>query len=136
MANKEITDLTAYTDRPSDSDVFIFERVTAGVTRKITFLNMIRDRWITKTAAYTAVADNSILANTTAAAFTIKLPAAPAAGDAVRIADSHGKWNTNNLTVDRNGKKIRAATSNITLNIQWQKVTFVYVDDTNGWIYY
>ncbi|GAG32181.1 unnamed protein product, partial [marine sediment metagenome] len=110
MADKEIDDLTAYTTQPADTDVFVFKRVTAAVTRSITYLNLVKDWWETKTAAYTAVKNDRLLVNTTSVAITIKLPAAPVAGDTIRIADSHGKWNTNNVTVDRNGKKIRAAT--------------------------
>lgn len=136
MANKEIDGLTGYTDKPADVDVFVFKRISAAVTRNISFLNLIRDRWVVKTAAYTSSANDRLLANTTSSAFTIKLPSAPASGDTIRYADSHGKWNSNNLTIDRNGKKIRAGTSNVTLSTQWQKVTFVYVDATNGWIYY
>lgn len=133
---KEIDDLTEYTSKPADADAFVFKRVVAGVTRHITFLNMIRDRWAIKIAAYTAAANDRILANTTAAAFTVTLPLTPTAGDTIRIADSHGQWDSNNLTVDRNGENIRGAGSNITHNTQWLKITYVYVDATVGWIYY
>ena len=135
MANKEIGDLTAYTSQPADTDLFVFQRVTAEVTRSISYLDLVRDYWETKIAAYTAVKNDRILANTTAGVFTIKLPPSPVAGDTVRVRDSHGKWNTYNLTIDRNGSKIRAATSNLTLSTQWQTVHFVYVDSTAGWTY-
>jgi len=135
MANKEISDLAAFTTKPADDDVYAMEDISAEVTRKQTFLNLTKDYWETKTAAYTAVNHDRLLANTTGGIFTIKLPASPTAGDTVEIKDSHGKWNTNNLTVDRNGSKIRAAASNYTGSTQWATVKFVYVDATAGWQY-
>jgi len=135
MANKEIDDLTAFTTQPASTDVFVFKRITAAVTRSITFLNLTKFWWVVKTTTYTASAGDKILANTTTAAWTFKLPASPVAGDDVWVRDSHGKFNTNNLTVDRNGSKIRAAASNLTLNTQWQTVHFVFVDSTAGWTY-
>ena len=134
--SKEIDDLTEYTSKPESSDMFLFKRVTAGVTRCISFLNMVRDRWVVKTAAYTLQANDRILANTTSTAVTLTLPLSPSVGDTIRIADSHGQWNSNNLTVDRNLEKIRGASSNITHSTQWEKVTYVYVDSTVGWIYF
>lgn len=135
MANKEISDLTEFTTKPADGDVFAMEDISAEVTRKITWLNLLRDRWETKITTYTAVKHDKILANTTAGAFTVKLPASPTAGDTVEFKDSHGKWNTSNLTVDRNGSNIRAAASNYTGSTQWATVKFVYVDATAGWHY-
>jgi len=133
---KKINELTEYTDKPADTDLLILERFSAVVTRSISFLNLLRDRWDLKIAAYTSLANDRLLANTTAGAFTIKLPLDPVEGDTVRIADSHGNWNTANLTIGRNGENIRGAASDTTLNTQWQKVTYVYVDVTIGWIYY
>lgn len=133
---KDISELTEFTDTPDDADLMILWRTVAGVTRSISFLNLLRDRWVTKIAAYTSSANDRILANTTAGIFTIKLPLNPTAGDTIRIADSHGQWDTNNLTIGRNGHNIRGAASDTTLSTQWQKVTYVYVDVTVGWIYY
>jgi len=84
---------------------------------------------------YTTVAGAQILANTTSAVITVALPAAASTGDEVTIIDSYGTFQSNNLTVDRNGLKINSGTSNLTLSNNGQSLTLVYVDATRGWVY-
>ena len=84
---------------------------------------------------YTAVAGAQILANTTTSTITITLPAAASTGDEVTIIDAYGTFQSNNLTVDRNGLKINSGTSNLTLSNNGQSLTLVYVDATRGWVY-
>ena len=84
---------------------------------------------------YTAVAGAQILANTTTSTITVTLPAAASAGDEVTIIDARGTFQSNNLTVDRNGLNINSATSNLTLANNGQSLTLVYVDATRGWAY-
>jgi hypothetical protein len=81
-----------------------------------------------------AVTGVGYFADTTSAAFTITLPATPAAGAVVGIADYANTFATNNLTVDRNGSNIGGVAENATLEINGISVTFVYVDATQGWI--
>lgn len=66
-------------------------------------------QWVTKNTAYTAVAGDRLLADTSAGAFTITLPATPAIGDEVWFADSGANWATNNLTVSGNGNNVDGA---------------------------
>ena len=63
------------------------------------------------------------------------LPSAASTGDEVTIIDSYGTFQSNNLTVDRNGLKINSGTSNLTLSNNGQSLTLVYVDATRGWVY-
>jgi|TARA_R110000824_G_scaffold107143_1_gene253145 hypothetical protein len=84
---------------------------------------------------YTAVAGAQILANTTTSTITVTLPAAASTGDEVTIIDAYGTFQSNNLTVDRNGLKINSGTSNLTLSNNGQSLTLVYVDATRGWVY-
>ena len=84
---------------------------------------------------YTAVAGAQILANTTTSTITITLLAAASTGDEVTIIDAYGTFQSNNLTVDRNGLKINSGTSNLTLSNNGQSLTLVYVDATRGWVY-
>jgi hypothetical protein len=60
-----------------------------------------------KTAPFTAVAGKGYFVNTTCAAVTVTLPASPTAGDVVSFKDYAGTFDTNNLTLCRNGNKIR-----------------------------
>lgn len=61
--------------------------------------------WTSKTATYTAVKGDKILAGTAGGAFTINLPATPAVGDPVAVAPLT-TWTANNLTVAGNGHNI------------------------------
>ena len=84
---------------------------------------------------YTTVAGAQIFANTTSNPITVTLPASPATGDEVTIIDTRGTWNSNNLTVGRNGQPINTAASDLTLNTNGQSITLVYIDATRGWAY-
>ncbi len=87
-----------------------------------------------KTATFTAVSGDGFFCNTTSGGFTCNLPAGTA-GAIVSLADYAGTWQTNNLTVTPNGsQKIGGVNASVILNTQGQSVTFVYVDDTQGWI--
>jgi hypothetical protein len=87
-----------------------------------------------KTATFSAVSGNGYFCNTTAGAFTVNLPAG-SAGAIVSLADYAGTWQTNNLTVSPNGsEKIGSVNGDVTLNVEGQSVTFVYVDSTQGWL--
>jgi hypothetical protein len=87
-----------------------------------------------KTATFTAVSGNGYFVNTTAAAFTVNLPAG-VAGAIVSLADYAATWQTYNVTVAPNGTdKIGSLNENAFLSTEGQSVTFVYVDSTQGWI--
>ena len=81
-----------------------------------------------------AVTGVGYFADTTSAAFTITLPATPAAGAVVGIADYANTFATNNLTVGRNGSNIGGVAADGKLSTNGLSVTFVYVDATQGWI--
>jgi len=84
----------------------------------------------TKTTTYTAVKNDGVLTNTTGGAFTVTLPASPANGDQVIIADAGGTWGTNNLTVGRNGNYIADVAQDLVCDISGVSVQFVY--NTSG----
>jgi hypothetical protein len=67
-----------------------------------------------------------VLANTTAGAFTVTLPATPATGNQCVIADHSATFGTNNLTVGRNGSTINGTAADLTLDISGVSVQFVY----------
>ena len=84
---------------------------------------------------YLAVAGDQIFCNTSSAILTVTLPASPSTGDEVTIIDSRGNFNSNNVTVGRNGSNIMSAASDDALNVNGQSATLIYLDSTRGWAY-
>ena len=88
-----------------------------------------------KTASFTAVSGNGYFVNTTSGAVTITLPATPSAGDIVSVKDYAQTFDTNNLTVGRNGEPINGGNvSDPTVSTKGASITFIYVDGTQGWV--
>jgi len=86
-----------------------------------------------KTATFTAANGEGYFANTSGGAFTMNLPAGTA-GNIVSVVDYTNTFQTNALTVAPNGsQKIGGVAASNTLSTEGQSVTFVYVDDTEGW---
>ena len=87
-----------------------------------------------KTSAYTAVAGQGVFANTSGGAFTVTLPSSPTLGDFVSFIDYAGTFDTNNLTIARNGKNIQGVAEDLTVSVERAGLTLVFVDDTQGWL--
>jgi len=86
-----------------------------------------------KTATFTAANGEGYFANTSGGAFTMNLPAGTA-GNIVSVVDYTNTFQTHSLTIVANGsQKIGGKTTNAGLSTEGQSVTFVYVDDTEGW---
>ena len=81
-----------------------------------------------------ATAGNGYFCNTTAGAITLTLPGSPTIGDEVSFVDYAGTFDTNNLTVARNGKKINGAEADLTVATERAANTLVYTDTTQGWL--
>jgi hypothetical protein len=92
--------------------------------------------WRAVSAAETVQAGAQILANTNGGAFTLTLPASPSTGDEVSVIDQGYDFNTNALTVGRNGSNIANSAADLTVNTQGAGFTLVYSGDaTTGWTY-
>ncbi len=91
--------------------------------------------WCTtaKTSPFTAVSGDGFFVNTSAGAITVTLPASPSAGDIVAFKDYAGTFDTNAVTICRNGSNINGGAFNSVLNTEAQSVTLIYVDGTKGW---
>ena len=87
-----------------------------------------------KTSGFTAVSGEGYFCNTTSAAFTVTLPASPSAGDIVSVSDYAQTFDTNNLTLGRNGSNIAGQAKDSLLTTEGIAVTLVYADSTKGWI--
>jgi len=87
-----------------------------------------------QTTGFTAVAGKGYPCNTTAAAFTATFPASASVGDQIALVDYAGTFDTNNLTINPNGLKLKGATNNLLALTERQGVTLTYVDVTQGWV--
>jgi len=81
----------------------------------------------------TAVAGRGYFIDTTSGTVTVTLPTSPKIGDTITIADYATTFATNNVTINPNGNKIEASTTNGTLSTNDQTHTLVYTDSTQGW---
>jgi hypothetical protein len=81
-----------------------------------------------------AVAGNGYFCNTTSAAFTVTLPTAATIGDFISFIDYAGTFDTNNLTIGRNGHNIQGTAADLTVATERAGFTLVYVDATQGWL--
>lgn len=81
--------------------------------------------WIRKTANYTALDGEGIIADTSGGVFTITLPATPVLGSYVVLVDG-ASWATNNLTVARNGSTIEGFASDLILDVKDTRVDLVF----------
>jgi hypothetical protein len=81
-----------------------------------------------------AVAGEGYFCNTTGGAFTVTLPTAATIGDFISFIDYAGTFDTNNLTIARNGHNIQGAAADLTVATERAGFTLVYVDATQGWL--
>ena len=86
------------------------------------------------TANTTATAGVGFFGNTSGGAFILTLPSSPSAGDIVAVKDYANTFDTNALTIARNGEKIQGGTTDMTLNTEGLAITLFYVDSTKGWM--
>ena len=83
---------------------------------------------------FTASVNVGYMVNTTTAAITATLPAAPSIGDQVAFVDFNETAATNNITLNPNGLKIDGTTSNTVIKNSGEGVTILYTGTTRGWI--
>lgn len=116
-----------------DGNLFFKRNVssTETVVRVATNTNLLSYTRVTGNT--TAVSRQSYIADTSGGTFTITLPASPASGDWVVIADG-ASFQTTALTVGRNSSTIADIAENLSLNIEGVSVTFVY--DGSTWEVY
>ena len=81
-----------------------------------------------------AVAGEGYFCNTTGGAFTVTLPTAATIGDFISFIDYAGTFDTENLTIARNGHNIQGVAADLTVATERAGFTLVYVDATQGWL--
>lgn len=87
----------------------------------------------TITSSVTAHSGEQFFVDTNGGAVTVTLPASPAAGDVIRFFDLRKTFDTNALTVARNGKLIQGDSADMTVNSEGAAFDLVYSGDSYGW---
>jgi hypothetical protein len=85
------------------------------------------------TGNLTAVSWGQYFVNTNGGAVTLTLPASPAVGDKIRVYDVAKTFDTNNLTVGRNGKLIQGDAADLTVSTEGAAFELVFSGNTFGW---
>ena len=92
--------------------------------------------WCTtaKTSPFTAANGVGYFVNTSGGGVTVTLPSSPSAGNILAIADLNGTFDTNAVTLCRNGSKMKGECSNFLLKDERLSTTIIYSGATQGWI--
>jgi len=89
--------------------------------------------FVRKTANYTAAAGEGIIADTSGGSWTLTLPATPSVGNIVTVVDG-ASWQTNNLTIARNGQTIEDTADDLLVDIPAIRLDLIY-DGTTWEVY-
>ena len=87
-----------------------------------------------RTSAFTAVAGNTYMINTSSASFNITLPGSPTVGNQIGFMDVNSTFDVNSATLLRNGVKLFNATADGAIDIKGYAGTLVYTGTTYGWM--
>ena len=92
--------------------------------------------WCTtaKTSPFTAANGKGYFINTTCGAVTVTLPSSPSAGDIVAFNDVNGKFDCNQVTLCRNGSKLKGGCTNLVLKDERMSATVIYSGASQGWV--
>lgn len=123
-------------DRPSSP--------STGFTRFNTDYNLLEvyngTKWIINgfqnidvTSARTAKAYESNFVDTSSGPITVTLPDNPNKGDEIRFFDVANTFDTNALTIDRNGGNIMGASDDLFVNTESAAFSLVFYNATAGW---
>jgi hypothetical protein len=87
----------------------------------------------TVTTTYSANSGEQLFVDTNGGGFTITLPGSPATGDVIRFYDLRKTFDSNNLTIARNGRLIQGDAANMTVNSEGAAFDLVYSGNSYGW---
>jgi hypothetical protein len=87
-----------------------------------------------KNANFNVTAKEGYFIDTTSTTITATLPSSPTLGDFVSFIDYAGTFDTNNLTIARNGKPIQGSATDLTVATDRAGLTLVFTDNTQGWL--
>jgi len=85
-------------------------------------------------ATVNVTAGKGYFVNTASNACTATLPSSPSLGEEIRFIDYGATFDTNALTIARNGKYIQGANSDLVVSTERAAFGLVFVDNTQGWL--
>ena len=115
----------------SPSSTLQYRVVTGGTA--LPHAKYIIEDYKEKSSAYTAEEGDYLLIDTSSSAVTVTLPANPQVGSKVIIADAEGTFDTNNVTLGRNGENIQNVADDMTLDVKDKIYTIIYRNSSYGW---
>jgi phage baseplate assembly protein gpV len=93
-------------------------------------------KWRVITASETVQAGAQLFVDTNGGAVTVTLPASPSTGDEVTFNDQRLTFDSNNLTVGRNGSNILGSAGDLVVATEGAAFTLVFSGNaTTGWTY-
>tara|TARA_R100001224_G_scaffold113489_1_gene99049 strand:- start:1035 stop:2408 length:1374 start_codon:yes stop_codon:yes gene_type:complete len=87
-----------------------------------------------KTGDFTAANGEGYFVNTTSGEITATLPASPSVGDIVAFKDFSNTFDTNKLTIARNGSNIGGDAIDAEVSVEGQSLVLVYSSSAEGWL--
>lgn len=87
-----------------------------------------------QTSNFNAVSNQAYFVDTTSTAITATLPASATLGDEINFIDVAGTFDTNNLTIARNGHNIQGVAENLVVSVERSGLSLVYYNATQGWL--
>jgi hypothetical protein len=85
------------------------------------------------TTTHSASSFQLLWCDTSGGGFTVTLPASPNKGDVVRFVDVSNTFDTNNLTIARNGNLIQGDSADMTVTTEGAAFDLIYYNATKGW---
>ena len=99
------------------------------------FVEAAPAQWTAINSAQTLEANKRYLVDSSAASFTLDLPASPTAGQFVTIADLEGCFVLYPVTIAQNGTNIVGQAADLVANVDRAVITLIYSGDaTTGWL--
>ena len=91
-------------------------------------------RWETKTEDFNALEAKGYRVDTTSTTINMTLPETPTLDDKIFFMDLKSNFDTNALTILRNGKKINGIADDLLVNVKNYSGHLIFTGDTDGWI--
>lgn len=86
--------------------------------------------WVSLSANANVTQGQHIMADTSAGTIALTLPATPAVNEAITFADKFNTWDTNSLTIARNGNSINGLSEDLVCDVQGANITLIYNGST------